>query len=157
MAITFTYLSIHPVEANTTIIRDIIQQLWVEQNSLANNNFGIHHRQCPPRAVQDFVNSSATLSFVPLVSAGSGFAVVSPLLSAGASAAAFLSLSASSILISFPPTRSFDSFSSSLSPRLNGSLSASPIGLGSTVDKGCHLLCLPDGGAFSVASFGEER
>jgi hypothetical protein len=50
-----------------------------------------------------------------------------------------------------------DSFSSSLSPRLKGSLSVSPIGLGSTVDNGCHLLCFPDGGAFSLAGviFGE--
>jgi hypothetical protein len=96
--------------------------------------------------------SSAILSLLPTISAGSGFRDFgSSMLSAIASAAAFLSLSASSILISFPPTRSFDSFSSSLSPRLNGSLSVSPIGLGSTVDNGCHLLCFPDGAAFSFA------
>ena len=37
------------------------------------------------------------------------------------------------------------SFSSSLSPRLNGS--CSPTGDGSTVDSGCHLLCLLPAGA----------
>src|SRR6266536_27593 len=102
---------------------------------------------------QDFpINfSSAILSLLPTISAGSGLRVGSPMFSAIASAAAFLSLSASSILISFPPTRSLDSFSSSLSPRLNGSLSCTPIGLGSTVDNGCHLLCLPIGAALSLA------
>jgi hypothetical protein len=59
-------------------------------------------------------------------------------------------------LISLPPTRSLDSFSSSLSPRLKGSLSVSPIGLGSIVDSGCHLLCLPTGAVLSLApNFGE--
>lgn len=71
-----------------------------------------------------------------------------------ASAAALRSRSASSILMSPPEVDEAVflwplvpelvcelSLSSSLSPKLKGSLSA--IGLGSTVDKGCHLLGLP--------------
>lgn len=88
------------------------------------------------------VRSSAILSLVPLVSAGSGFTSGPPMVSDMASAAAFFSRSASSALTSLPPTRSLVSFSSSLSPKLNGSLSPSPTGLGSTADSGCHLLCL---------------
>lgn len=89
--------------------------------------------------------STAILSLVPVVSAASSFAPeVPPISSAMASAAAFFSLSVSSILISLPPTRSLLSFSSSLSPRLKGSLSVSPMGFGSTVDSGCHLLALLD-------------
>lgn len=104
------------------------------------------------------VRSSATLSLVPVVSAASGFTSGSPIVPDMASAAAFLSRSASSVLTSFPPTRSLDSFSSSLSPRLKGSLSASPTGLGSTEDNGCHLLDLPGVGAFSPAlGLGESR
>ena len=101
-----------------------------------------------PRPQDLFKISSATLSLFPLVSAASGFTSGPPMLSAMASAAAFLSRSASSV---FTPARSFVSFSSSLSPRLNGSLSPSPTGLGSTVDSGCHLLCLPGVGALSPA------
>lgn len=54
-------------------------------------------------------------------------------------------LSCDSVTLGFtsiPGTQSFVSFSSSLSPRLKGSLSASLTGFGSTVDNGCHLLCL---------------
>lgn len=93
------------------------------------------------------MESSATLSFVSLDSAGLG----SPMVSDMASAAAFFSRSASSAFASLPPTRSLVSFSSSLSPRLKGSLSPSPTGLGSIVDSGCHLLCLLGVGAFSPA------
>lgn len=50
----------------------------------------------------------------------------------------------STALFSFPFGGSF-SFSSSLSPRLNGSFSAT--GDGSTIDSGCHLLDLPPGAA----------
>jgi hypothetical protein len=53
-----------------------------------------------------------------------------------ASSVAFLTLSASSGFMSL----FFASLSSSLSPRLNGSLS--PIGDGSTAESGCHLLGL---------------
>lgn len=105
------------------------------------------------RAFQDAAAnfSSATLSWVPVTSAGSGFRAGSLMRSDMASAAAFLSLSASSTRTScFPPTRSLDSFSSSLSPRLNGSFSVSPTGLGSTVDSGCHLLCLLAVAVFSL-------
>lgn len=56
--------------------------------------------------------------------------------SAIASAVAFCNRSVSSALGSLV----FVSFSSSLSPTLKGSCSAT--GEGSTVDKGCHLLCL---------------
>ena len=82
-----------------------------------------------------------------------------------ASAAAFLSLSASSS--SFFPSFatgagvvtalvSFVSRSSSLSPRLKGSLSAT--GLGSTIDRGCHLLVLPaDPGEVAGLSLGGIR
>lgn len=91
-------------------------------------------------------------------------------LSAIASAAALRNLSASSAPAPFEPdplpapapavvvvvALSLRSFSSSLSPRLKGSLSV--IGLGSTADSGCHLLCLlPGGVAVSRApSFGDE-
>lgn len=70
-----------------------------------------------------------------------------------ASAVACLSLSLSSILIA-PPLLSFASFSSSLSPRLKGSLSE--IGFGSIDDNGCHLLCLPGGGV-ALLSLGGIR
>lgn len=80
------------------------------------------------------------------------------MLSLIASSVAFLTLSSSS-LVPFLPASSvvlvpadattsssfsemgLASFSSSLSPRLNGSLS--PTGLGSTVESGCHLLDFP--------------
>jgi hypothetical protein len=66
-----------------------------------------------------------------------------------ASAAACLSLSPSSFFAPPPPALSFVSFSSSLSPRLNGSLSV--MGLGSTADSGCHLLAFPGAGVPSLA------
>lgn len=86
--------------------------------------------------------------------ASSFFALSSTKLSAIASAAALRSLSsasasASSVLA--PPLSglSLASLSSSLSPRLKGSFSA--MGLGSTVDSGCHLLALvPPGASLGV-------
>lgn len=82
------------------------------------------------------------------VTTNSNYFDVPPMLSAIASSVAFLTCSSSAFkFCSFllPLSSSFNvitfaSFSSSLSPRLKGSLSAT--GLGSTVDNGCHLLVL---------------
>lgn len=109
-------------------------------------------------------NQTRALYFAP--SPGTLLLSSSTRLSAIASAVACRTLSVSSILISLLPlVLSLASRSSSLSPRLNGSFSA--IGLGSTVDSGCHLLVLaaplpPPGAAAAAAaatslggSFGE--
>ena len=74
---------------------------------------------------------------LPLLSAGRSVSPLSFFFAASLSLAIFFSLSVSSTLISFALASS-----SSLSPRLNGSLS-SVTGCGATLVSGCHFPVLP--------------
>jgi hypothetical protein len=99
-----------------------------------------YHLALPHRAYFSASLSLATVSLLPISAS-----------SCDVELAVFFSLSASSALLSF-----LISFSSSLSPKLKGSLSASPTGLGSTADNGCHLLCFPADASFA-GTRGEVR